>query len=427
MSLQLQQHQQQQQQLLNKPKRLSWLRIFRSKKPQSPSPPEKPKSPLADSSSPLFPPSAAHKLPNGTVISSSTLSSAEDLAAIPPTAPNADLRLPTKPPSHPPQQQQQQQQQPEPNSKLLSMMHISNKKQSPPAPPVADHLQQQQQQQRKPSYAHDSPSPSWAGGSSNPITSVAPPSPPFNNPITSVSPSHNAGANTTVTRARKSSLVGLPSWRSSLTKQPNGTIQRSLAPPHIHSRPPLLSPPLPEDLSRKCLVLDLDETLVHSSFRPVAAADFTIPVELDGQVHDVYVLKRPGVDDFMRRIGPQFEVVVFTASLAKYADPVLDRLDTHKVIKHRLFRESCVNVRGNYVKDLSMLGRDLRSIIIVDNSPASYGFHPSNAIPISTWFNDQRDTELLDLIPFLEGLHKVDNVTTVLGELGDESSSSNTD
>jgi carboxy-terminal domain RNA polymerase II polypeptide A small phosphatase len=112
----------------------------------------------------------------------------------------------------------------------------------------------------------------------------------------------------------------------------------------------LLKPLAPEDFGKKCLVLDLDETLVHSSFKPVANSDFIIPVEIDNVSHNVYVLKRPGVDVFMQRLGRQFEVVVFTASLAKYADPVLDALDKYKVVKHRLFREACLNHKGNYVK-----------------------------------------------------------------------------
>ncbi|KAJ3050978.1 hypothetical protein HK097_008055 [Rhizophlyctis rosea] len=182
----------------------------------------------------------------------------------------------------------------------------------------------------------------------------------------------------------------------------------------------LLKPLAQEDTGRKCLVLDLDETLVHSSFKAVPQADFIIPVEIDNQIHNVYVLKRPGVDVFLQRLGTQFEVVVFTASLAKYADPVLDMLDTHRVVKHRLFREACIHHKGNYVKDLSMLGRDLKDIIIIDNSPASYIFHPTNAIPISTWFNDPNDTELLDLIPFLEDLKMVDDVMLVLDSSGDD-------
>lgn len=50
------------------------------------------------------------------------------------------------------------------------------------------------------------------------------------------------------------------------------------------------------------------------------------------------------------------------------------------MFRARLFRESCVYYRGNYIKDLNRLGRDLQKIVIVDNSPASYIFHPDNAV-----------------------------------------------
>lgn len=66
----------------------------------------------------------------------------------------------------------------------------------------------------------------------------------------------------------------------------------------------------------------------------------------------------------------------------QYADPVSDLLDKWGAFRCRLFRESCVFHRGNYVKDLSRLGRDLNKVIIVDNSPASYVFHPDNAVSV---------------------------------------------
>jgi len=111
---------------------------------------------------------------------------------------------------------------------------------------------------------------------------------------------------------------------------------------------------------------------------------------------------------------------------------VLDKLDVHKVVSHRLFRESCYNHKGNYVKvgssedigldngltssvqDLSQLGRPLTGTIILDNSPASYIFHPNNAVPVSSWFNDPHDTELTDLCPFLTDLRLVDDIRGVL-------------
>ncbi|XP_056439874.1 CTD (carboxy-terminal domain, RNA polymerase II, polypeptide A) small phosphatase-like a [Gadus chalcogrammus] len=204
-------------------------------------------------------------------------------------------------------------------------------------------------------------------------------------------------------------------------------------PPSPHSNKPLPLPPPPEengsppkapelllpevsvsDCGRSCVVIDLDETLVHSSFKPIGNADFIVPVEIDGTVHQVYVLKRPHVDEFLQRLGELFECVLFTASLAKYADPVADLLDQWGVFRARLFRESCVFHRGNYVKDLSRLGRQLARVIIVDNSPASYVFHPENAVPVQSWFDDMTDTELQDLIPLFEGLSREEEVYTVL-------------
>lgn len=175
----------------------------------------------------------------------------------------------------------------------------------------------------------------------------------------------------------------------------------------------------PELVDRKCLVLDLDETLVHSSFKYIWNADFVIPVEIEGLVHEVYVAKRPGVDEFLKRVNQLFEVVVFTASVSKYGDPLLNRLDPKNLVHHRLFRESCFNFHGNYIKNLSWLGRDLESVVIVDNSPAAYALQPRNAVPISSWFSDMHDNELMDMLPFLEDLANP-NVSNILNVLGTE-------
>jgi RNA polymerase II subunit A small phosphatase-like protein len=165
---------------------------------------------------------------------------------------------------------------------------------------------------------------------------------------------------------------------------------------------------------KKCLVIDLDETLVHSSFKPVVGADFIIPIEIEGQIHQVYVLKRPHVDAFLKRIGELFEPVLFTASLSKYADPVTDLLDIHKIFKYRLFREHCVFHKGGYVMDLSRLGRDVKHTIIIDNSPASYIFHPHNAVAVDSWFDDKNDRELMKLLPLFESLAISDDLSQLI-------------
>ena len=73
----------------------------------------------------------------------------------------------------------------------------------------------------------------------------------------------------------------------------------------------------PRDTGKKTLVLDLDETLVHSSFKPIPKPEYIIPVEIDGLVHHVYVRKRPGCDTYLRMMARHYEIIVFTASLSK--------------------------------------------------------------------------------------------------------------
>ncbi len=118
-----------------------------------------------------------------------------------------------------------------------------------------------------------------------------------------------------------------------------------------------------------------------------------------------------GVDQFLQRLSKHYELVIYTASLSKYADPLLDRLDTHKVLGKRLFRENCVFYEGHYVKDLYLLNRDLKQTIIVDNSPMSYKFHPSHAIDCSSFIDDPTDTEMWQIADFLISIADCEDVS----------------
>lgn len=176
------------------------------------------------------------------------------------------------------------------------------------------------------------------------------------------------------------------------------------------ARMPDIGQPSAMNRGKMCLALDLDETLVHSSFQYVDNASFVINVTIEGTVHNVYVMKRPGVDEFMTRMAEHFEIIIYTASLSKYADPLLDILDPNKVIAKRLFRENCVFYNGHYVKDLSLLDREIGQTIIVDNSPMSYMFHPENAIDCGSFFDDPSDVEMWQMADFLESIANADDV-----------------
>ena len=124
--------------------------------------------------------------------------------------------------------------------------------------------------------------------------------------------------------------------------------------------------------------------------------------------------KRPGADQFLEEMAEHYELMIYTASLQKYADPLLDWLDPQNLIAYRLFRQHCSFHEGIYVKNLDRIDRDLKDSIIIDNSPTSYLFHPECALPTESWYDDMDCTELYQFIPILKALSKVDDVRPYL-------------
>jgi len=178
----------------------------------------------------------------------------------------------------------------------------------------------------------------------------------------------------------------------------------------------LLSPPrqrrlLPQPSegieSRLTVVLDMDETLIHSVFR-TGLNNFRqdeVRREIEQGKHDfcvdlgddemAFVHKRPGVEKFLKNLNEHFEVVVFTAALPVYAKPVIETIDTEGAVHHSLYRDGTVTYKGQqFVKDLSILGRDLSRVILIDNNPLAMLASPDNAMPIMSWYEDPDDKEL---------------------------------
>ena len=183
----------------------------------------------------------------------------------------------------------------------------------------------------------------------------------------------------------------------------------SLSPQYYRYKNIYLLPPKTSD--KKTLVLDLDETLVHSGFIPFETpSDVIIQIELENEIHDIHVLVRPYVKEFLESMSKRYELVIFTASLSKYANPLLNIIDKKGHCPFRLFREHCTLINTAFVKDLTRLGRDMKDIIIVDNSPVAYALNQYNGFPITSWFDDKNDFELLKIIPILQFLSYVPDV-----------------
>lgn len=140
-------------------------------------------------------------------------------------------------------------------------------------------------------------------------------------------------------------------------------------PPPEHWRKTVL--PLPTRRTPKmCLVLDLDETLVHCSLTELTKYDMTFDVKAEGVVYKIYVRIRPYLYKFLERVSKLYEVILFTASMRVYADKVINLIDPKReVFRHRLFREHCILVQGNYIKDLRILGKYILTFLYISFQP----------------------------------------------------------
>lgn len=182
---------------------------------------------------------------------------------------------------------------------------------------------------------------------------------------------------------------------------------------------PFLGTQKPEDKGKKTLVLDLDETLVHTSYLPLRGTSFVVEIYMDCTKPKVklYVSKRPGVDKFLAAMAKDFEIVMFTASVQNYANPIMDVLDSGRPGKLRLFRDACTLRGDKCIKDLSKLGRHLKDVIIVDNNPYSYCLQPDNGLNIESWFDNPEDEDLDWTARMLEGLAHVYDIRETLRSL----------
>ncbi|KIW05086.1 uncharacterized protein PV09_03645 [Verruconis gallopava] len=200
--------------------------------------------------------------------------------------------------------------------------------------------------------------------------------------------------------------------------------------PLVPRRQPSYAKASPNDLKprQKTLIIDLDETLIHSQSKGGRfATGHMIEVKMNHSVGVggvtlgpqvpilYYVHKRPHCDEFLRKVQKWYKLVIFTASVQEYADPVIDWLELERpYFEARYYRQHCTMRNGAYIKDLAQVEPDLSKVMILDNSPLSYVFHEDNAMPIEGWISDPTDNDLMHLIPLLEGLQHCTDVRAVL-------------
>ena len=175
------------------------------------------------------------------------------------------------------------------------------------------------------------------------------------------------------------------------------------------SNPIPLIPPTTD--TRKTLVLDLDETLIHSSDIPPHSS---VEYFMSGNPQ-FYVYKRPGLDEFLQFASERFEIIIFTYGEQEYAEPVLDVLCPFVDKDHRLYRDACDMQKGIIKKDIRLVNRPLSGLILVDDSNCAIKTNPDNTIIIPRWLGSPRDTALTQwLPPILERCYEAEDVRNVI-------------
>ena len=187
---------------------------------------------------------------------------------------------------------------------------------------------------------------------------------------------------------------------------------------------------------KKILLIDLDETLIHSDFNLEYLNDKKVKYDtiikfkdtesdFEENYEDYYDMRRKklkhelfneekeykvgvfirkGAKEFLTEVSKYFVVGIFTASVKAYADAVIEYLDPNKnLIQFRLYRNNCINVNDKiFVKDLRIIkGIDIKDIILLDNSIYSFSAQINNGILVNSFFNDKNDIELYNVLGYL--------------------------
>jgi len=168
----------------------------------------------------------------------------------------------------------------------------------------------------------------------------------------------------------------------------------------------------PEHSDRMTVVLDLDETLIHSIFLndlEVLTKSTSKLLKLMkklrkkcdlflsdvGNYGDIFVFFRPGLHRFLKKLSTTCEVVLWTAASRRYAKPILDFIDPDgHLLPYRLFREHTIRRGKESIKDLGLLGRKLKKTLLIDNNEDALARAPRNCYLIPDFYGDPNDFEL---------------------------------
>lgn len=156
-------------------------------------------------------------------------------------------------------------------------------------------------------------------------------------------------------------------------------------------------------MNRPLLILDLDETLIFGSESP-------LEIEPDFRCGEIFIHKRPFVDEFIPSCAKSYNLAVWTSSTADYAECIREYLFPHTPLQFMWARERCTRrldfeTQEHYwVKDLKKVkraGYDLSRVLMIDDTPQKLERNFGNLVVVSEYSGDLADRELVHLREYL--------------------------
>ena len=164
------------------------------------------------------------------------------------------------------------------------------------------------------------------------------------------------------------------------------------------------------------VILDLDETLIHSS-----------DVEIESKKPDFVFLnylvyKRPFLYEFLISVRDNFKIAVWSSAGDEYVAALVKEIFPKDYTLEFVWGRSKCTLKRDYeadthfylkpLKKLKNKGFQLEKILIVDDSTEKAGDNYGNAIYIKVFLGDD-DNELIKLGNYLLSLKGIENVRTI--------------
>ncbi len=164
---------------------------------------------------------------------------------------------------------------------------------------------------------------------------------------------------------------------------------------------------------KQLLILDLDETLIHSATKRLKHKEAFM-------LGQYFVYTRPYLSWFLAEASNLFRIGIWSAADEEYVSDMVEQILPKDIeleimwgqswCTHKLNSETNTYVYEKNINKLAKLNFKLEEIIFVDDSLYNAKVNKENAIVIKPFYGDQNDQELKTLLDDLSTLHNVEDI-----------------